>query len=62
MNKKDCNLIDEVFFSIECNYNGLFKSNESSSSKAIEKELIKNYPLENENKFNKFNIIQLQII
>ncbi len=59
LNKKDCNLIDEVFFSIECNYNGLFKNNESSSSKAIEKELIKNYPLENENKFNKFNIIQL---
>ena len=41
------------------NYNGLFKENESFSSKTIEKEFFKYYPLENQNKFNKFNIMKL---
>ena len=59
LNKKDCNPIEEVFFSIESNYNGLLKQNECYSAKALEKEFIKKYPIENQNKFNIFNIREL---
>jgi hypothetical protein len=59
LNKNDCNPIEEVFFSIESNYNGLLKQNECCSAKALEKEFIKNYPKENQNKFNIFSIRQL---
>jgi len=52
-------MYDEVFLSIESNYNGLIKENDSFSSKTIEKEFIKYYPLQNQNKFNKFNIMKL---
>ena len=58
-NKKDCNPINEVFFSIESNYNGLLKQNECVSTRELEKEFIKNYPFENQNNFNIFNIRQL---
>jgi len=57
-NKKNYNIIDEVFFSIECNYNGIIKQKECNSSKRIEEEFIKQYnpSLKNEIKFNKFHI------
>ncbi len=57
LNKKECDLINEAFFSIESNYNGLLKNNECFSSKEIEREFIKNYSLENKTQFNKFDII-----
>ena len=52
------NIYDEIFFAIESNYNGLFKNNESSASKAIESEFIKNYPTEKK-KLNKFTTSEL---
>ena len=52
-------IYDEVFFAIESNYNGLFKNNESSASKAIETEFIKFNPIEKKNIFNKYNTIDL---
>ena len=51
------NILQEAFFSVECNYNGLIINNESSSSKSIENELIKLYPLEKNLKVNQFNIM-----
>ena len=51
------NILEEAFFSIECNYNGLIQYNESSSSKAIEKEMLKIYSSETNLKTNKFNIM-----
>ena len=56
---KNLNIFDEVFFAIESNYNGLFKNNESSASKAIETEFIKFNPIEKTNVLNKFNTMEL---
>ena len=53
------NIFDEVFFAIESNYNGLFKNNESSASKAIESEFIKFNPIEKRKIFNKFSTMEL---
>ena len=52
-------LYDEVFFAIESNYNGLYKNNESSASKAIESEFNKSNIIENKKIFNKFSTIEL---
>jgi hypothetical protein len=59
-NKKNCNIIDEVFFSIESNYNGIIKQNKCDSSKRIENEFIKEYnpSVINQIKFNKFHVKQ----
>ena len=53
------NIYDEVFFAIESNYNGLFKNNESSASKAIESEFIKFNPIEKKIKLNIFSTMEL---
>ena len=52
-------LYNEVFFAIESNYNGLYKNNESSASKAIESEFIKFNPIEKKKKLNIFSTIEL---
>ena len=52
-------IYNEIFFSIESNYNGLYKNNESCASKGIEAEFLKSNTIETKQKLNKFTTFEL---